>query len=80
MGLRKQNVILGYTWLKKHNLKVDWITKEVKMTCCPGCCSTCRTEIKQEHHQHQMEAHNLCSCQTGSMPTVEEIFEDPFKS
>jgi hypothetical protein len=23
MGLRKQNVILGYTWLKKHNLKVD---------------------------------------------------------
>src|SRR6267154_4460809 len=79
-GLRKQDAILGYTWLKDHNPEVDWITKEVKMSCCPSRCSTCRTEIKQECHQRQMEAHHLCSCQTGSMPTVEEIFEDPPES
>jgi hypothetical protein len=28
-SLGKQNVILGYTWLKEHNPEVDWITKEV---------------------------------------------------
>jgi hypothetical protein len=75
-GLGKQDTILGYTWLKEHNPEVNWITKEVKMSRCPGRCSTCRTEIKQECHQHQMEACHLCSCWTGSMPTVEEIFED----
>ena len=46
------------------------------MSCCPGHCGTCSMEIKQEHHQCQAEAHHLCSCHTGSMPTVEEIFED----
>jgi hypothetical protein len=55
-GLGKQDAILGYTWLKNHNSEVDWITKEVKMSRCPSCCSTCRTEIKQERHQRQMEA------------------------
>ena len=75
-GLRKQDVILGYTWLKERNPEVNWITKEVKMSCCPGCCSTCRMEIKQECHQHQIEAHHLCICHAGPMPTVEEVFED----
>src|SRR6267154_6206659 len=79
-GLGKQDVILGYTWLKDHNPEVDWITKEVKMSRCPSRWSTCRTEIKQECHQRQMEARHLCSCRTGSMPTVEEIFEDPPES
>ena len=75
-GLRKQDVILGYTWLQEHNPEVDWITKEVKMSRCPGRCSTCWTEIKQECHQCQIDARHLCSCRAGSMPTVEEVFED----
>ena len=79
-GLGKQDAILGYTWLKDHNPEVDWITKEVKMSRCPSRCSTCRTEIKQERHQRQTEARHLRSCRTGSMPTVEEIFEDPPES
>jgi len=28
-SLRKQNMILGYTWLKDHNLEVNWQTREV---------------------------------------------------
>jgi hypothetical protein len=79
-GLGKQDAILGYTWLKEHNPEVDWITKEVKMSRCPGHCSTCRTEIKQERHQRQIEARHLRSCRTGSMPMVEEIFDDPPES
>jgi hypothetical protein len=75
-GLGKEDAILGYTWLKEPNLEVNWITKEVKMSCCPGHCSTCRTEIKQEHRQHQIEARHLRPCCAGPMPTVEEIFKD----
>jgi hypothetical protein len=47
MGLGKQGAILGYTWLKEHNPEVDWVTKEVKMSCCLGCCSTCRKDPKR---------------------------------
>ena len=34
-SLGKQSLILGYNWLKDHNLKVDWEKGEVKMTCYP---------------------------------------------
>jgi len=30
-SLGKQNMILSYTWLKDHNLEVDWQTGEVQM-------------------------------------------------
>ena len=33
--LGKNQVILGYTWLKKHNPDIDWTNREVKMTHCP---------------------------------------------
>jgi len=34
-SLRKQNMILSYTWLKDHNPEVDWQTGEVQMNRCP---------------------------------------------
>jgi len=37
-GLGKQNLILGYDWLKDHNLKIDWEKGEVEMTRCPLRC------------------------------------------
>jgi transposase InsO family protein len=76
-GLGNQDMILGYSWLREHNPEVDWSTGEVKMSRCPGRCSTCRAEIKQERHKRQAEIRHLRSCRAGSMPTVEEIFEDP---
>jgi len=30
-NLRKQSMILGYTWLKDHNLEVNWQTGEVQI-------------------------------------------------
>ena len=41
-NLRKQNMILGYTWLKDHNLEVNWQTREVQMNRCPPRCEGCR--------------------------------------
>jgi len=37
-GLGKQNLILGYDWLKDYNPKIDWEKEEVKMTRCSLCC------------------------------------------
>jgi len=37
-GLRKQNLILGYDWLKDHNPKINWEKGEVEMTRCPLRC------------------------------------------
>jgi len=34
-GLGKQNLILGYDWLKNHNPKINWEKGEVEMTRCP---------------------------------------------
>ena len=36
--LGKQNLILGYNWLKDHNPKIDWEKEEVEMTHCPLRC------------------------------------------
>jgi len=34
-GLGKQKLILGHSWLRKHNPEIDWVTGEVKMSRCP---------------------------------------------
>ena len=31
-------IILGHTWLVKHNPEIDWQTGEVKMSRCPDSC------------------------------------------
>ena len=37
--LGKTNLIIGYTWLRKHNPEVNWQTGEVEMTRCPRECN-----------------------------------------
>jgi Retroviral aspartyl protease len=34
-NLGKANIIIGYTWLCKHNQDINWETGEVQMTQCP---------------------------------------------
>lgn len=50
--LRKQDVILGYTWLRKHNPEVNWQTNKVKMSHCPAKCCTCTNEEKAEQQKN----------------------------
>ena len=40
-SLRKQSMILSYTWLKDHNLEVNWQTEEVQMNRCSPQCEEC---------------------------------------
>jgi len=41
-SLGRQNMILGYTWLKDHNPEVNWQTREVQMNRCSPRCKGCR--------------------------------------
>jgi len=54
-GLRKQNLILDYDWLKDHNPKIDWEKGEVEMTRCPLRCKRERTLRKKQTHQKRIE-------------------------
>ena len=48
-NLGKQKLILGHSWLRKHNPEINWETREVKMSCCPPCCCAgCRNDARQE--------------------------------
>ena len=46
--LGKQNLILGYDWLKDHNPKIDWEKGEVEMTRCLLQCEGGRTLRKEQ--------------------------------
>ena len=57
--LRKQNLILGYDWLKDHNPKIDWEKEEVKMTHCSLRCEGGRTLQKEQTRQKRIELRAL---------------------
>ena len=41
--LGKAKVIVGHTWLKRHNPEIDWEKAEVKLSRCPEECGMRRT-------------------------------------
>jgi len=53
--LGKQNLILGYDWLKDHNPKIDWEKGKVKMTHCPLRCEGGCALRKEQTHQKRIE-------------------------
>jgi len=74
-GLGKQNLILGYDWLKDHNPKIDWEKGKVKMTYCPLRCKGGRTLRKEQTCQRRTELQALRSCRDGPMPLLQEELE-----
>ena len=53
--LGKQNLILGYDWLKEHNPKIDWEKGEVEMTCYLLHCKGGYALQKEQTHQKRIE-------------------------
>ena len=45
--LGKVNLIIGYTWLKEHNLENNWNTGEIEFTQCPSECNMAKPEKKK---------------------------------
>jgi hypothetical protein len=60
--LGKQSLILGYNWLQNHNTEINWQTKDVKMSCCPIQCSTCRVEDKREAKMQKLMTSQINAC------------------
>jgi len=58
-GLGKQNLILGYDWLKDHNPKINWEKREVEMTRCSLCCEGGHALRKEQTHQKRIELRAL---------------------
>jgi hypothetical protein len=76
-SLGKQSMILGFTWLRKHNPEIDWQTKEVRMSRCPPQCSTCCAEAKVKRQAERAAAAQIHACHTGSFPIlIEEIVDE----
>jgi len=48
--LEKQNLILGYDWLKDHNPKIDWEKGEVEITRCPLQCEGGHALWREQTH------------------------------
>jgi len=61
-SLRRQSMILGYTWLKDHNPEVNWQTGEVQMNRCPPQCEGCRVIRKKQASWKRMETRALNIC------------------
>jgi predicted aspartyl protease len=75
--LRRQNLILGHTWLKDHNPEVDWRTGKVEMSrCSPRCCNGCQTEAREERRMLKREAASINACRSGSFPAMVEDAEE----
>jgi hypothetical protein len=74
--LGKQSLILGYNWLCNHNPEINWQTKDVKMSCCPVQCSTCRVEEKRDAKMWKLTTSQINACRLGAFPTMVEEDED----
>ena len=76
-NLGKQNVIMGHTWLQKHNPDINWVTRDVKMSHCSGrCCSGCRDEIHEERREQKIQARCIVDCSEGEIPDLNRDEED----
>ncbi|KAI5986437.1 hypothetical protein F5J12DRAFT_697807, partial [Pisolithus orientalis] len=52
-------LILGYTWLQKHNPKVCWETKWVKLSHCPHECHDLTPRTRKGRLAKEQEAQDM---------------------
>ena len=76
-SLGKQDMILGFSWLRDHNPEIDWAKGKVSMSCCPRRCSTCAKEVREERRQSVRERAAIWACQVGHLPFADLDLLDP---
>ncbi|KAF7358796.1 Reverse transcriptase-RNase H-integrase [Mycena sanguinolenta] len=68
--LGKKKLILGMSWLQKHNPEVNWETGKVSMTRCPSSCTTCRDEAQKERREAQLIRKIVSQLRAGPFPSI----------
>ena len=69
--LGKEKLILGYSWLRKHNPEINWDTREVKMTRCLGRgCSGCVEDLRADRRANRARTRTLRALREGPLPAV----------
>jgi hypothetical protein len=63
--LGTQQMILGFSWLKKHNPEVNWQTKTIQLSHYPESCWTCQAEFHVEQKKKKQTAERIQACQSG---------------
>ncbi|KAG5718720.1 putative E3 ubiquitin-protein ligase makorin-1 [Termitomyces sp. T112] len=66
-SLGRQDMILGFTWLHKHNPKVDWTKVEVTMSRCSWKCSACAIEDRAKHQAQVQEHTAIHACHASPL-------------
>jgi len=61
-NLSKQNLILEFTWLQKHNPEINWQTQRIMMSWCPNKCHTCWVKICDKQKTIQKEERQIRAC------------------
>ncbi|KAG5349451.1 hypothetical protein C0989_003870 [Termitomyces sp. Mn162] len=77
ISLDKQNMILGFTWLQKHNSKVDWAWGKVTMSWCLQRCSAYATKAREECQAEVQECTALQACCAGHLFFADLDLLDP---
>ena len=78
-NLGKQKLLLGHSWLHKHNPEIDWAKGEVKMSRCPlHCCSICQDKLHQERIARKAETRRIEICSIGPLLEVDHNSEHGF--
>ena len=72
VGALKSNLIIGYTWLHKHNPEINWETGKVEMTRCPRECNVAGRRQKGIKKRRQ-EVGDEKSARLWSVMIKEEI-------
>ena len=75
--LGKQSMILGFTWLDKHNPEIDFHARSIKMTrCLPRCCVSCQADRTTERNTKREDTERINACRTGPFPAFVEDADD----
>src|SRR3984957_1981539 len=62
MKLGREDIFLGYDWLKKHNLAIDWVKGDLTFPhCTTECCRSIYNELEQDIREQDIRAYSNIS-------------------
>ena len=60
--LGREDIFLGYDWLKKHNLVIDWVKGDLTFPhCTTECCRSIYNELEQDIREQDIRAYSNIS-------------------